>query len=275
MEKYVDPKYLRQSQYANPRNLKHRREIYHFSIPAFDKTQVCINALGLKGAEAILDVGCGEGLTLLELRQQHKHVGRLVGVDSSKGMFVETDALQKEQSVQPVIEFKECSADVLPFSDASFDVVLSLFMLYHMPDIPKALKEWARVLKNDGTLLVATNSVKNRPQNKRFRELAARMLKTKVPSLFSAAFNAENGEPILEQAFHVKNKIKYSGELQIKKASLIVDVFDSLRDMFPETSDAQWKPVLQSIKQKVNREITEKGYFSDAVERVYFVCKKK
>jgi len=36
-------------------------------------------------------------------------------------------------------DYAVCDAMSLPFSDATFDVIIANVMLYHFPDIPKAL----------------------------------------------------------------------------------------------------------------------------------------
>jgi SAM-dependent methyltransferase len=45
----------------------------------------------------------------------------------------------------------------LPFADGAFDAVLAAWMLYHVPDIPRALSEIARVLRPAGRLVAVTN----------------------------------------------------------------------------------------------------------------------
>jgi SAM-dependent methyltransferase len=48
-------------------------------------------------------------------------------------------------------------SQALPLTDASLDAVMTMHMLYHVPDPAKAVAEAARVLRHAGTLLVATN----------------------------------------------------------------------------------------------------------------------
>ena len=54
----------------------------------------------------------------------------------------------------------------LPFPDASFDVVIAMHMLYHLPDPAPALKEMQRVLVPGGRCIVTTNNPRDLPQIK-------------------------------------------------------------------------------------------------------------
>ena len=45
----------------------------------------------------------------------------------------------------------------LPYADESFDVVAALWMLYHVPDVDRALAEVRRVLRPGGLFVAVTN----------------------------------------------------------------------------------------------------------------------
>ncbi len=54
--------------------------------------------------------------------------------------------------------FVQAGADALPFPDASFDVLTARHMLYHVPSVPDALREFRRVLTPGGRFLAVTNA---------------------------------------------------------------------------------------------------------------------
>jgi SAM-dependent methyltransferase len=66
--------------------------------------------------------------------------------------------VEQARTHQPGVEFAQASADALPFADATFDVVTARHMLYHVPDVSAALKEFRRVLKPGGRFLAVTNA---------------------------------------------------------------------------------------------------------------------
>ena len=63
--------------------------------------------------------------------------------DLSEGML----EAAKQNTVHLGADYAVCDAMALPFPDASFDVVIANMMLYHVPDIDRALMEIRRVLK--------------------------------------------------------------------------------------------------------------------------------
>ncbi|HYB22471.1 MAG TPA: class I SAM-dependent methyltransferase, partial [Solirubrobacteraceae bacterium] len=53
------------------------------------------------------------------------------------------------------VRTQAADAERLPFADASFDLVFGHAVLHHIPDLPRAFSEFARVLAPGGTLLFA------------------------------------------------------------------------------------------------------------------------
>lgn len=91
----------------------------------------------------ILDVGCGTGLNLKFLER----FGEVSGVDMSK------DALGFSKSRKNVSLIRSHAED-LPFKHSSFDVVCALDLLEHIKDDVDAVKEFYRVLKSGGYLVL-------------------------------------------------------------------------------------------------------------------------
>ncbi len=92
----------------------------------------------------ILDVGCGTGRYLKLFNPNND----LNGLDLSEQMLVQARAKV------PQAKFTAGSAETLPFPDASFDMVMSVRMLQHMPDQKKVIQEMARVCRPGGRVVL-------------------------------------------------------------------------------------------------------------------------
>lgn len=103
----------------------------------------------------VLDVGCGPGNLLVALSTDTPEL--LVGVDVD-AIFLTAGRSQIEKliespSAQPALLC--ASLPILPFADASFDLVTCFLVMPHVPDDTTALTELARVLKPGGTLAIS------------------------------------------------------------------------------------------------------------------------
>lgn len=105
--------------------------------------------LALRPGERVLDVATGTGdLAFLEAAVVGPE-GRIVGVDSCVPML---DVARRRRL--GAVEFQEGDAMDLRFPDASFDVVTIGFGLRNVADRGRALREFRRVLRPGGRLMV-------------------------------------------------------------------------------------------------------------------------
>jgi len=121
-----------------------------------------IQSIPWKGDEDILDVGCGRGLFLVGAAKRLK-TGKATGVDiwqkeALSGNSAEAAlANAKAEGVEKRVKIQNADARSLPFSDNSFDVVLSSLALHNIQsktERAKALAEVARVMKTSGYLVI-------------------------------------------------------------------------------------------------------------------------
>lgn len=107
----------------------------------------------LKGRR-ILDVGCGNGSTVLEIAKQVGPEGKAAGIDFSPEGIAEAKKKASELGLEKVTEFRVADAEKLPFEDNHFDVVISECVVCLTPDKQKALNEKTRVLKPGGKIVM-------------------------------------------------------------------------------------------------------------------------
>lgn len=98
--------------------------------------------LGRKKGETILEIGAGLGEHLLYEEDDWQEY---ICVELRPNMAEEIKA--KNSKVQIVVG--DCQ-EQLPFPDSHFDRILAIHVLEHLPNLPAALQEIHRVLKEDG-----------------------------------------------------------------------------------------------------------------------------
>jgi SAM-dependent methyltransferase len=102
--------------------------------------------------ERSLEIGSGTGYFTLNMMRAGL-IGQATCTDISPGMLATLDANAERLGLQ--VETVSADAERLPFADGSFDLVLGHAVLHHIPDLPTAFGELARVLAPGGTLLFA------------------------------------------------------------------------------------------------------------------------
>jgi 2-polyprenyl-6-hydroxyphenyl methylase / 3-demethylubiquinone-9 3-methyltransferase len=107
-----------------------------------------LRQLGDLHGRLVLDAGCGGGLVARELAAAGATV---VGLDRSLGSLgvARRAAGERFKAMQGRLER-------LPFADGAFDVVVAADVLEHVPDLPAAVAELARVLAPGGRLVFDT-----------------------------------------------------------------------------------------------------------------------
>src|SRR5437588_1572783 len=100
---------------------------------------------------AALDVCCGTGdMTLALARTRRGSRARIVGLDFSAAMLQR--ARTKSAARFADVEWMEADALHVPFPDASFDLVVSVFGFRNLANYEAGLREMARLLKPGGEL---------------------------------------------------------------------------------------------------------------------------
>jgi ubiquinone/menaquinone biosynthesis C-methylase UbiE len=108
----------------------------------------------LRPGEAVLDVGCGRGASLLPAARAVGQAGSAVGIDLSQAMVEATASMIAAQRL-PQARVQQGDAQNPSFPAGSFDVVLAGFVIFFLPSPLLALRSYVRLLRPGGRLVLS------------------------------------------------------------------------------------------------------------------------
>lgn len=126
-------------------------------------TENGLQILGAKAGERVLEIGFGTGHSLAILTQQVGETGLVAGVELSPGMIEVTRKRIQAKSPERSAQIIQGDGTLTPFASNSFDAVFLSFTLelFSEAEIPVALKECHRVLKQEGRLVIVSLAKKD------------------------------------------------------------------------------------------------------------------
>lgn len=224
MESVIHNKTSAEKQYQTSENLDIRIAIHQkysknpqgFSSWIFEQYKVC------EGSK-ILELGCGNGNIWKENITKLPANCRLVLSDFSKNML---ETARRNISEVEFMDFQVIDIQSIPYSDSSFDIIIANMMLYHIPNLSKALQEVQRVLKPGGVFYCATygeNGIIDILEQQ-FSDLIDYHKQDKV-------FTLQNGTEILQPFFRDIECRWYADALEVTHAEDLADYIMSVGNM--------------------------------------------
>ena len=124
---------------------------WHTQIAGFTRgaTEAILEGARLRPGMRVLDLASGVGDPALSIAEQVAPSGRVTATDLGPGMMSLAEELARKRGLTN-IEFRETSAESLPFPGESYDVLTCRFGVMFFPDLAKALRECFRVLNPGG-----------------------------------------------------------------------------------------------------------------------------
>ena len=138
--------------YAEIRREAFGEDIGQSSWITADEQDRFLGLLELSHGKRLLDVACGSGGPALRIAT--KTGCSVVGIDMHEDAVSTANSLAAHDGLSDRAEFRVANAaEPLPFPDAFFDAITCIDAINHLPDRPRVLSDWARLLKPGGRLL--------------------------------------------------------------------------------------------------------------------------
>jgi SAM-dependent methyltransferase len=263
-------RFLTGSAYADDRHIRSRMAIYAYAETAADpgwRTSV----IPWDGTQVVADVGCGNGFDLRQIVPQGR-CRHAIGLDLSAGMLRSLEDLRQSGGLSLV----QADAQRLPLPDGSVDVALAMHMLYHVPDIPAAIRELRRITKPGGTVLASTNGSAHLAEiNELLGAAVSGQLGHPVRSMPALSFTTQTGTAMLGREFSSVTLRTLEVPLSIPSAQPLITYVNSVREpvLASVGEPLDFDAVLDDIAMKVDQAIQAQGSFRATTHMGVFVCR--
>lgn len=254
-------RYLREVQYKDPSNLNARVSLHRrYSRNQQGMHRWIFDYLLERAGGNILELGSGPGHLWRSNLDRIPASSPLILSDVSHGMI--TAARYELNSVPVHFDYAVIDAQSLPLPSNSFNIVIANHMIYHIPDIPRAIKDMHRIISREGCLLAATNG------DDHLHEIHDLVHSIEPSIIFGSSdlkdiriipFSMSNGRELLSASFDRVLKFKFEDELIITEVEPLVEYILSFPGNAREVFASKEK--LSALKTAIAERIHKHGAF--------------
>ena len=255
-------------QYADASNLTVRQQLHErFSTNPYGWHRWVFDQLDVAEDCCLLELGCGPAVLWRENAARIPAGWRITLSDFSPGMLHE--ARRNLSACRHPFSLQLADAQAIPMAGESVDVIVANHMLYHVPDIPRALAEIHRVLKPGGRLYAAANG---RQHLRELRGLLGRCMgNVSDASKGAERFGLENGPELLAPWFTEVAVRRYEDALVVTQVGPLVAYVVSEARIWPfavEDKQAEYT-------RQLDRELSRNGAIRVAKDSGLIVARKR
>lgn len=250
--------------YSSDRDLAARQSLYRWQTPRYDLPGIVAEQLGgVRGR--VVDVGCGNGKFIQRLRQDRPDLA-LLGLDIAPGILADVPG-----------SVAVADATRLPLATASVDAALALHMLYHVPDIPRAVRELSRVVARDGLVIASTNSDRDKAElDDLWQRAAGDVLgagrgPTRIS--LSARFSLEKAPAFLGEEFGRVETIDLPGTITVRDPEPVIAHMASYQ-AWADQHDVPFEATIDRARAILGEHIARHGAFEIHCVGGILVCRR-
>jgi ubiquinone/menaquinone biosynthesis C-methylase UbiE len=245
MANFTNPEKVKQ-QYSDDTNLSVRKNLHEkYSTNKKGFSAWLWEQYGPFDNCRILELGCGNGAQWENKAESMPDGCNVILTDFSDGMV---NIVKEKYAAYPAFSFHQTDIQDIGFTDETFDIIIANHMMYHVPDIPKALSEVRRVLKPGGKFYAST--IGSGGLVLFLHETFKRFNPDTGAFKDAGAFTLQNGLEILREHFSDVERRDYIDSLAVTKTQDLMDWVNSAISMigYPENELDEVFEYLESIR---------------------------
>ena len=201
----------------------------------------------------ILELGCGTAVMWQNKYGRIPNNSKIILSDFSPLMVQKAKDLLHNN---PAFSFEQINIEEIPYDDQSFDIVIANHMLYHVPDLNKALSEVSRVLKTHGIFYATTLGEMSL---KELNDIYAKL--DDIPDAKNISFTLENGLDFLKKYFEKVELRHYIDALEVTNIEDLIEYIKSYNDIPAAIDDELYRLVSEGFVDGVFKIQKEQGIF--------------
>ncbi len=236
-----------EQQYKTHQNLSNRMNLWSYGTNPESLHKWIFNKIQLQEHERVLELGCGTGQLWLENFKNVPSTCSIVLSDFSENML--SEAKKNLKPLNLPIKFQAIDAEKIPYPNQNFDVVVACHMLYHLPNIKRALISINHVLKPGGRFIATTISQKHIQELKNFLSKFGLYSEEKM-KLFSD-FRYETGREVLKPFFEGIELYEYINQVNIISVGPLMRYIESMTLMEDYPNFQEIKPQVEEAIVKI------------------------
>jgi SAM-dependent methyltransferase len=225
--RWRDPDYLVKEQYRDASNLQARIQLYRFGSNPIGWYQWLFDHFRIRAGGRVLEIGCGAAALWKANIDDVPSDWDITLSDLSPGMLDEARSNLGDAAGR--FSFARFNAQNIPYPANSFDAVIAIHMLFHVPNRERAIREVRRVLRPGGRFYASTIGEGHLAE---FGAALAPLLPPDTPEVH-IDFTVETGAAELATVFDHVTVDRYDGVLRVPEIEPLLTYLDSGGQRWP------------------------------------------
>jgi ubiquinone/menaquinone biosynthesis C-methylase UbiE len=273
----LDQEYLLRNQYADASKLEARIALHErFSTNPDNLHRWMFDHLRLPPEARVLELGCGPGTLWTRNAHRIPDGWDITLTDFSPGMLEEIRRNLRDSGL--TVRFAVVDAQDIPYVSDSFDAVIANFMLYHVPDRPRALAEIARVLRPDGYLYAMTNGRTHMREVAELSDLLAPPDERRNTTEPGSNFTLDNGADQLLPWFPEVEIRRFEDALVVTEAEPLVAYIRSsnrAHEILSRLAPQEAERRVSALRAELERRIADEGAINIRKDPGLFIARRQ